>query len=33
VAQVLMERGLTDVHYLKGGFDAWRHEGYPLEPK
>jgi rhodanese-related sulfurtransferase len=30
---MLMDRGLTDVQYLKGGFEAWRQEGYPLEPK
>jgi rhodanese-related sulfurtransferase len=33
VAQELMDRGLTDVHYITGGFDAWREAGYPLEPK
>jgi len=30
---MLVDRGLTDVHYLEGGFDAWRQAGYPLERK
>jgi rhodanese-related sulfurtransferase len=28
-----MEHGFKDVYALKGGFDAWREAGYPLEPK
>jgi 3-mercaptopyruvate sulfurtransferase SseA len=33
VAQTLLDAGWTDVRPLKGGFDAWRQAGYPLEPK
>jgi rhodanese-related sulfurtransferase len=33
VAQVLLERGWSDVHALHGGFDAWQQAGYPVEPK
>ena len=32
-AQILKEHGFTNVYPLKGGFDAWRKKGYPLEPK
>jgi 3-mercaptopyruvate sulfurtransferase SseA len=24
---------MKNLHYLQGGFDAWRDAGYPLEPK
>jgi rhodanese-related sulfurtransferase len=30
---MLVDRGLTDVRYLTGGFEAWRRAGYPLELK
>ena len=33
MALLLAEAGLKDVHYLKGGFDAWRRLGYPLVEK
>jgi 3-mercaptopyruvate sulfurtransferase SseA len=33
VARTLLDAGWTDVRPLKGGFDAWRQAGYPLEPK
>jgi rhodanese-related sulfurtransferase len=33
VAQLLMDHGVTDVYYMKGGFEAWRQAGYQLEPK
>jgi rhodanese-related sulfurtransferase len=33
VALMLSEAGLKDVHYLKGGFDAWRRLGYPVVDK
>jgi len=33
VAEELIARGLSDVHALYGGFDAWREAGYPVEPK
>jgi rhodanese-related sulfurtransferase len=28
-----MENGITDVHPLIGGMDAWQQAGYPMEPK
>jgi rhodanese-related sulfurtransferase len=33
VAQTLIDRGWTEAHPLLGGFDAWRQDGYPVEPK
>jgi rhodanese-related sulfurtransferase len=30
---MLIDRGRTEAHPLKGGFDAWRQAGYPVEPK
>ena len=30
---MLLDRGWMDVHPLRGGFDAWRAAGYPIEPK
>ena len=33
MARTLLDAGWTDVRPLKGGFEAWRHAGYPLEPK
>ena len=33
MAQMLLDRGWMDVHPLRGGFDAWRAAGYPIEPK
>jgi rhodanese-related sulfurtransferase len=33
VAQLLTDRGLTNVRYLQGGYEAWRRAGYPLDPK
>jgi rhodanese-related sulfurtransferase len=33
VARVLEDHGITDVHPLIGGFDAWRAAGLPIEPK
>jgi rhodanese-related sulfurtransferase len=33
VAQELTDRGWTDVHALKGGFEAWDLAGYPLTLK
>jgi rhodanese-related sulfurtransferase len=33
VAQILADSGVTDVHYIQDGFDAWRQAGYPLDPK
>jgi rhodanese-related sulfurtransferase len=33
VAQLLIDQGRHNVHYLQGGFDAWRRAGYPLVPK
>ncbi|MGH9158770.1 MAG: rhodanese-like domain-containing protein [Vicinamibacteraceae bacterium] len=32
-AYMLLERGFPHVRYLRGGFDAWRRQGYPVEPK
>jgi rhodanese-related sulfurtransferase len=31
VARELAEKGFRDVYALKGGFDAWRQAGLPLE--
>jgi rhodanese-related sulfurtransferase len=31
VALELSERGYRDVYALKGGFDAWKQAGLPLE--
>lgn len=28
-----MDSGFNNVHVLKGGFDAWKEAGYPVEPK
>jgi len=33
VALLLKRQGITRVHPLLGGFDAWRERGYPLEEK
>jgi rhodanese-related sulfurtransferase len=33
VAQELMNSGFDKVYVLKGGFDAWKEAGYPVEPK
>jgi rhodanese-related sulfurtransferase len=33
VAQILADNGVADVHYIRGGFDAWREAGYPLDAK
>jgi rhodanese-related sulfurtransferase len=30
---MLVDAGLTDVHYLKGGFDEWRRLQYPVVQK
>jgi 3-mercaptopyruvate sulfurtransferase SseA len=33
VAQTLGQHGWKTVRPLKGGFDAWRRAGYPIESK
>jgi rhodanese-related sulfurtransferase len=33
VAEELLEEGWKSVHPLFGGFDAWKREGLPTEPK
>jgi rhodanese-related sulfurtransferase len=33
LAQKLLERGYRQVWALRGGFDAWRNAGYPVESK
>jgi rhodanese-related sulfurtransferase len=33
LAQKLTEQGFKKVWALKGGFDAWRDAGLPVEPK
>ena len=33
VAQVLLDQGYEDAHPPRGGFDAWREVGFPVEPK
>jgi len=33
VALRLVEEGFTDVHVLRGGFEAWRTSGGPVESK
>lgn len=33
VARQLMEHGRENVRPLRGGLQAWRKAGYPLEPK
>ena len=33
MAQMLLDKGWTDVRPLLGGFDAWRQAGYPLEAR
>ena len=33
MALLLKRQGITRVHPLLGGFDAWREHGYPLEEK
>jgi rhodanese-related sulfurtransferase len=33
VAQMLLQRGWTNVRPLIGGFDAWRTADYPIEAK
>src|SRR5262249_38327270 len=33
VAQHLAEQGFTDVHVLRGGFEAWEAAQGPVEPK
>jgi rhodanese-related sulfurtransferase len=30
---MLIDRGVTDIGFLQGGFEAWRRAGYPLDPK
>ncbi len=32
MALLLHRRGITRVRPLSGGFDAWRAQGFPLEP-
>ncbi|MBP2028384.1 rhodanese-related sulfurtransferase [Acetoanaerobium pronyense] len=29
----MLDAGFKTVKALDGGFDAWKDEGYPLEPK
>jgi membrane protein DedA with SNARE-associated domain/rhodanese-related sulfurtransferase len=31
IAQRMLRKGITHVHALKGGFDAWVHQGYAVE--
>jgi rhodanese-related sulfurtransferase len=33
VARTLNDRGWREARPLKGGFDAWRKAGYPVEPR
>jgi rhodanese-related sulfurtransferase len=33
VAQYLIGDGFQKVYALKGGWDAWKKGGYPIEPK
>jgi rhodanese-related sulfurtransferase len=33
VAQLLIDHGRANVHYLQGGFEAWRRAGFELESK
>jgi rhodanese-related sulfurtransferase len=33
VAQTLREHGIESVQALKGGWEAWKQAGYPVEPK
>jgi rhodanese-related sulfurtransferase len=33
VAELLEKKGFKDVRALRGGFDAWKEAGLPLEPK